>query len=202
MLWLSSREVFWIICLGQSRILSVEWYPSMLWRLAVSYLSLMASSLRWASQNPPEVSFSLGFSPCPLQDSQGQTHASFSLQSPASVWVFPPSMSSLEIQPFPALTPMQPHNLFPLHSSTLLDASSVRRLGMGWERRSRRIRPRSSHWRCCVLVVNVACGQVTGEHFCVDDSQGPRTGVALHMVEKAHVESGRPDSHSCPWQAG
>lgn len=77
MLWHSSREVFWIICWGQSRILSVEWYPSTLWRLAVSYLSLMASSLRWASQNPLEVSFSLGFSPCPLQDSQGQSHDRF-----------------------------------------------------------------------------------------------------------------------------
>lgn len=30
---------------------------------------------------PPQQSFSWGFSPCPLQDSQGQTHALFSLQS-------------------------------------------------------------------------------------------------------------------------
>lgn len=112
---------------------------------------------------------------------------------------FSPSMSSLEIWPFPDLMPTQPHNLFPLYSSTLLDAPSVRRLGMGWERRSRQRRSRSVPGG---LADSAACGQVTGEHFCVDDSQTPRTGVALHLVEKANVDSRRPDAHSCPWQAG
>lgn len=54
-------------------------------------------------------------------------------------------------------------------------------------------------------MANDASGQVTGEHFCVDDSQGPRTGAALHKVERANVDSvdsGRPGAHACPWQAG
>lgn len=33
-------------------------------------------------------------------------------------------------------------------------------------------------------MANDASGQVTGEHFCVDDSRRPRTGAALHMVER------------------
>lgn len=101
MLWLSCREVFWIICLGQSRILSVEWYPSTWWRLAVSYWSFIATSLRWASQKPPRPSSLFpGDSPLALCRTPRVKLMHCFLCSHCFCQGFPPAVPSLEIQPF------------------------------------------------------------------------------------------------------